>query len=269
MDADLRQVRNLKKSWDEVKNTTNPLWEEGFRLFCSTPKSRHSVHSSWSVVDWNWIWSDNFGDPYREDERLPGVADRQIQMHPETAKQQDIKDGDYVYVDANPTDRPFKGWQDKPEKYEAFRCKVRVKYNEGLPRNFTIMKHTGWMATERTVQAQQNRDDGKALSKETGYQANYRTGSHQSVTRSWMMPMHQTDNLFHKGTIAMGFTFGFALDNHAINTVPKETLVRVEKAEDGGLGGEGLWKPAKSGYTPDNESSEGEDYLQGNYTTIK
>ncbi|MFB6347380.1 MAG: molybdopterin-dependent oxidoreductase, partial [bacterium] len=269
MDADLRQVRNIKKPWDEVKETTNPLWEEGFQLFCSTPKSRHSVHSSWSVVDWNWIWSDNFGDPYREDERLPGVADRQIQVHPETAQERGIEDGDYVYVDANPSDRPFVNWEEEPEKYEAFRCKVRVKYNGALPKNFTILKHTGWMATERTVKAHKNREDGKALSEETGYQASYRSGSHQSVTRSWMMPMHQTDNLFHKGTISMGFTFGFALDNHAINTVPKETLVNVEKAEDGGMGGEGLWKPATTGYTPANESDRGEQYLLGNLTEVK
>ena len=48
----------------------------------------------------------------------------------------------------------------------------------------------------------------------------------------------------------MGFTFGFDVDNHAINTVPKETLVRITKAEDGGLGGVGVWKPATSGYSP-------------------
>ena len=33
---------------------------------------------------------------------------------------------------------------------------------------------------------------------ETGYQANFRYGSQQSITREWAMPMHQTDTLFHK-----------------------------------------------------------------------
>lgn len=269
MDANLRQVRNVKMSWRRVRHTKNPLWEQGFRFFCSTPKSRHSVHSSWSVVDWNWIWSDNFGDPYRKDKRAPGVADRQIQMNPQSAKELGIEDGDYVYVDANPTDRPFVGWQQHPDRYKAFRCLVRVKYNPGLPRNFTIMKHTGWMATERTVKAHESRPDGRALADDTGYQASYRYGSHQSITRAWMMPMHQTDNLFHKQTGAMGFVFGFAVDNHAINSVPKETLIRITKAEDGGVGGKGVWKPATSGYSPGNESPDGERYLSGGFIRVK
>jgi nitrate reductase alpha subunit len=251
-----------------VKNTSNPLWEEGFRFYLSTPKSRHSVHSSWSVVDWNWIWSDNFGDPYRKDKRLPGVADRQIQMNPEAAKEQGLNDGDYIYVDANPDDRPYIGFDEDSRRYDVSRCMVRVKFNPALPKHFTIMKHTGWMATEGTVDAQENREDGRALS-ESGYQASYRSGSHQSCTRNWMMPMHQTDHLFHKATTHMGFVFGFNIDNHAINTVPKETLVRVEKAEDGGKGGEGSWEPSESGYAPSNEDEWGERYLDGSLTQVE
>ncbi len=269
MDADLRQVRNVKMPWRQVKRTKNPLWEQGFRFFCSTPKSRHTVHSSWSVVDWNWIWSDNFGDPYRKDKRAPGVADRQIQINPLSAKALGIEDGDYVYVDANPTDRPFVGWQKDPARYKAFRCMVRVKYNPGLPRNFTIMKHTGWMATERTVKAHESRPDARALAADTGYQASYRYGSHQSITRAWMMPMHQTDNLFHKQTGAMAFVFGFAIDNHAINSVPKETLVRITKAESGGLEGKGIWKPATTGFTPGNENADEKCYLRGGFIHVK
>ncbi|MEI2723977.1 MAG: hypothetical protein V9H26_10695 [Verrucomicrobiota bacterium] len=81
-DPDLRQVRNVKMSWDEAKKTVNPLWQQGYAFFCTTPKSRHSTHSSWSTVDWHWIWSDNFGDPHRTDKRAPGVGDRQIHDEP-------------------------------------------------------------------------------------------------------------------------------------------------------------------------------------------
>ncbi len=265
MDADLRQVRNLKMSWQEVKTTVNPLWEEGFRFFCSTPKSRHTVHSSWSTVDWHWIWSCNFGDPFRKDKRSPGVADRQIRMSPAAGRAQGIADGDYVWVDANPTDRPFVGWQKRPEKYEASRCLVRAVFDSSLPDNFTIMKHTGWMASERTVLAARKREDGRALAEDTGYQSSYRSGSHQSITRAWMMPMHQTDTLFHKKVGAMGFVFGFDIDNHAINSVPKETLIRITKAEDGGIDGKGPWKPGTAGTTPGNESEAMERYLRGDY----
>ena len=111
--------------------------------------------------------------------------------------------------------------------------------------------------------------DLKALAAGTGYQSNYRYGSHQSITRSWLPPMHQTDSLFHKQTGAMKFVFGFAVDNHGVNTVPKETLVRITKAEDGGLGGVGAWKPATTGCGPGNESDEMKKYLSGGYTKLE
>ena len=267
--ANERQVRNVMMPWERVKETVNPLWQRGYRFYCSTPKSRHTTHSSWSVVDWNWIWSTNFGDPLRVEKRSPGVADRQIQMNPQAAMDQGLEDGDYVYVDANPADRPYRGWKPDDPAYHAYRCMVRVKFNPGLPYGFTIMKHTGWIATPRTVKAHETRIDGRALAEDTGYQASYRYGSHQSITRGWLMPMHQTDNLFHKKVGGMGFTFGFDVDNHAVNTVPKETLIKVTKAEPGGLGGSGIWGPAKTGFTPGHENQTFKSYLEGRFVTIK
>ncbi len=266
MDPDRRSVRNIKLPWDEVKNTVNPLWEQGFRFLCSTPKSRHTTHSSWSTVSWHWLWSTSFGDPYRTDKRSPGTGDRQIQMNPIAASDLGLHEGDYVHVDADPKDRPFVGAEPDDPRTKAFRCMVRVKYNHSLPYHMTIMKHTGWIATERTVKAHETRKDGRALAADTGYQSNYRYGSHQSITRSWLPPMHQTDSLFHKKTGAMGFVFGFAIDNHGVNTVPKETLVRIVKAEDGGIDGKGQWKPATEGNTPGTESELMKRYIAGDLT---
>jgi len=263
MDPDLRTVRNIKLPWNEVKLTVNPLWKAGYRFYCSTPKSRHTTHSSWSTVDWHWIWSTDFGDPYRHDKRDPGTGDRQIQMNPQAAKDLGLTAGDYVYVDANQEDRPFRGATAADPRSKAFRCMVRLKLNPSLPYDMTIMKHTGWIATERTVKAHESRKDGLALSEDTGYQSNYRYGSHQSITRSWLMPMHQTDTLFHKKTGSVGFVFGFAVDNHGVNTVPKECLVRIVKAEPGGVGGEGEWYGAKTGRSPGNISAEMQRYLDG------
>ena len=268
MDAELRTVRNVKMPWSKVKRTVNPLWAEGFRFFCSTPKSRHTTHSSWSTVDWNWIWSTSFSDPYRHDKRAPGVSDRQIQMNPRAAKDLGFNEGDYVYVDANPVDRPFVGWKPEDPRSKAFRCMVRLKLNYSLPYGMTIMKHTGWIATERTVKGHESRPDGRALADGTGYQSNYRYGSHQSITRSWLMPMHQTDTLFHKQTGAMKFVFGFAVDNHGVNTVPKETLVRITKAEAGGVKGVGIWQPATTGRSPGTESDEMRKYLAGGFIEV-
>jgi nitrate reductase alpha subunit len=266
--AEERQVRNVKMAWSDVKKTRNPLWDQGFRFFCSTPKSRHTTHSSWSGVDWHNTWSSNFGDPLRMDKRLPNSSDREIMVNPQAAKDLGLDDGDYVYVDANPADRPYVGWNPRDEKYKAYRCMVRIKYNPALPYYFTIMKHTGWIATERTVRAHESRPDGRALAADTGYQASYRYGSHQSITRGWLPPMHQTDSLFHKRAGSMSFVFGFDEDNHAVNSVPKETLIKLVKAEPGGIGGAGKWEPATTGKTPGAEDAVFLAYLAGDLTKV-
>ena len=72
------------------------------------------------------------------------------------------------------------------------------------PYHVVMMKHGSFIATEKTVKAQQTRPDGLSLTDE-GYISNFRFGSQQSVTRNWHMPMHQTDTLFHKTKAFMGF----------------------------------------------------------------
>jgi len=269
MDAERRQVRNVKMPWSKVKTTRNPLMDRGYRFLCLTPKSRHSVHSSWAVTDWHWLWNSNFADPYRADKRSPGVGDTQLHMHPDDAKALGIANGDYVWVDANPADRPYIGHRKDDPFYKVARLMVRVSYNPGYPRGVTMLKHAFYMATPRTVKAQREREDGRALAAGTGYQASFRHGSQQSITRGWAPPMHQTDSLFHKKAGAMGFVFGFDVDNHAINTVPKETLVRITKAEDGGLDGYGPWARGRRGFSPGGESELMRQYLAGGLTKVK
>jgi nitrate reductase alpha subunit len=271
LDADLRTIANNKMSWAEAKNTHNPLWKDGFHFFFLTPKTRHTVHSSWAVTDWNVIWASNFGDPNREDKRLPGVGDQQLHINPQAARDLGLADGDYVYVDANPADRPFytKGFRKNDPRLKVARLMLRVKYNPAYPYNAVMTKHGTFIATERSVRAHETRKDGRAVSADTGYQASFRYGSQQSITRDWSMPMHQTDTLFHKQKTSTTFIFGGEADNHAVNTVPKETLVRIVKAEAGGLGGKGVWKPATTGYTPGNESIWMETYLSGGYARVK
>ena len=266
---DLRTVRNVKMPWRRVKQTRNFLWDKGFRFYCLTPKTRHRVHSGWSNVDWHMLYDSNFGDPYRLDKRAPCVGEHQLHINPQAARDLGINDGDYVYVDANPADRPYIGAKPGEFFYRVSRCMLRVKYNHAYPYNIVMMKHAPFIATEKSVRAHETRPDGRALSENTGYQANLRYGSQQSVTRNWHMPMHQTDNLFHKAKVFMSFLFGGEADNHAINTVPKETLVRITKAEDGGLGGVGIWFPATTGFTPDNENDFMQAYLMGNLVKIQ
>ena len=266
---DDRTIRNVKMNWKRARKTKNFLWEKGFTFYCLTPKTRHRVHSGWSNVDWHMLYDSNFGDPYRLDKRSPSVGEHQLHINPKAARDLGIEDGDYVYIDANPADRPYIGAKPGDFFYRVSRCMLRAKYNHAYPYNIVMMKHAPFIATEKSVRAHESRPDGRALSANTGYQANLRYGSQQSITRNWHMPMHQTDTLFHKTKAYMGFIFGGESDNHAVNTVPKETLVKVTKAEDGGMGGLGIWQPATTGYTPDNESEFMKRYIAGDLIDLK
>jgi nitrate reductase alpha subunit len=263
LDADARTIANNKMTWEEVKGTQNPLWRQGFRFYILTPKTRHRVHSQWSVESLHMLWDSNFADPYRKDRRTVGQGEHQMHVNPQAAVDMGIEDGDYVYVDANPADRPYLGASEDDPFYKVARLMLRVRYNPAYPYQILMIKHSPFMATEKSVRAHESRADGRALSEDTGYQSNLRYGSHQSLTRDWAMPMHQTDTLFHKKKAAMAFMFGGEGDNHAINTVPKETLVRVTRAEAGGPGGEGIWLPATTGKTPGKEDSFMAKYLRG------
>ncbi len=269
MDPERRTVRNIRLPWAEAKNTKNPLWEAGYNFYFLTPKTRHTVHSSWAVTDWMTLWASNFSDPYRADKRLPSVGDQQLHMNPDDARALDLADGDYVWVDANPADRPFIGWTKDDPRYKVARLMLRVKYNPAYPRGTVMTKHGNFIATERTVKAHTTRADGRAVSADTGYQSNFRFGSHQSVTRDWAMPMHQTDTLFHKAKVAQAFIFGGEADNHAINTVPKETLVKITKAEAGGIGGQGVWAPGATGMAPGGEDQLMRRYIGGSFNRIR
>ena len=48
------------------------------------------------------LMDSNFGDPYRLDKRAPCVGEHQLHINPQAARDLNINDGDYVYIDANP-----------------------------------------------------------------------------------------------------------------------------------------------------------------------
>jgi len=221
------------------------------------------------VAYWNLIWDSNFGDPYRMDKRTPGVGEHQIHVNPDDAKALGINDGDYVWVDANPDDRPYVGWRPTDPLYKVARLMLRAKYNPAYPRGVTMMKHAPFMATYKSVFAHENRPDGMALALDTGYQANLRYGSQQALTRGWLQPTMMTDSLVRKDLYGQKISKGYEIDVHAPNTCPKETLVKITKAEDGGIGGVGLWDPAKTGLTPGNENETMRRYLAGGFITIQ
>ncbi|MBM4386965.1 MAG: hypothetical protein FJ088_04450, partial [Deltaproteobacteria bacterium] len=52
---------------------------------------------------------------------------------------------------------------------------------------------------------------------------------------------------------------------HCATGAPRETFVKITKAENGGIDGKGLWKPVTMGIRPTNESDEFKKYLEGRF----
>ena len=142
---DDKTVRNIKLPWQEIKRHANPLWEKGYQFYCVTPKTRHRVHSQWSVNDWVQIYESNFGDPYRMDKRTPGVGEHQLHINPQAAKDRGINDGDYVYVDGNPVDRPYRGWKPSRSVLQGGAPDDPGQVQPGLSRTMSR-----WRSTPRT-----------------------------------------------------------------------------------------------------------------------
>lgn len=265
-DADplLRSVRNVKKSWRAVRFAKNPVWEDGHALFALVPAGKQRVRSRWGETDWNLVLSGAFGDPFRTDPRTPGAGEAEVQMNPAAARDLGVQDGDYVWVDASTIDRPFVGMKPTDPWYrQVARCKLRVRFNPACPAQAVLLSGGGPMATDRTSAARRSREDRRAISEATGYQAIFPSGGVASLTRPWLNPLRMTDSLVHRARDGASLAVGGDPDVHGPEGAPNETLVRVQRAEEGGPGGTGSWKPAGTGLTAGNESRLMARYVSG------
>jgi nitrate reductase alpha subunit len=93
----------------------------------------------------------------------------------------------------------------------------------------------------------------------------FRSGSHQSATRGWLKPTWMTDSLVRKGLLGQGIGKGFLPDVHCPTGAPRESIVKITRAEAGGIGGKGLWRPAALGLRPHYESDAMKRYLAGDF----
>jgi nitrate reductase alpha subunit len=122
-----------------------------------------------------------------------------------------------------------------------------------------------YTSTYGSVEGHLKNKDKLARNPRTGYQAMYRFGSHQSATRSWLRPTLMTDSLVRKDTIGPVIGKGFAVDVYCPNGAPRESFVKFTKAEDGGYGGNKLWRPARLGLRPTYESEAMKKFLKGEF----
>ncbi len=263
--GEARQARHVIRSVDEVLASKHPLVEDGYRFIFHTPKYRHGAHTMGVDTDIVAIWFGPFGTMHRNDKRMPFITEAFVDINPLDAKEMGVEDGDYIYVDADPHDRPFHGWQDKPEDYKVARLLIRARYYPGTPRGVTRAWHNMYGATYSSVRGQEVNATGLAKSPETGYQALFRRGSHQSCTRGWLKPTWMTDSLTVKELFGQKITKGFVPDVHCPTGAPREALVRITRAEAGGINGVGLWKPARLGARPTYENDLLKNYIAGRF----
>lgn len=78
-----------------------------------------------------------------------------------------------------------------------------------------------------------------------------------------------TDTLVHKGMFGQQIGKGFEPDIHCPTGAPREAFVKITKAEDGGMGGKGKWRPASLGFRPTYENKAMTEYLKGKFMKKK
>lgn len=263
--CDTRSGRNVIYSWAQAKETKHPLMKDGFKFIFHTPKYRHGAHTMPIDTDMVAILFGPFGDIYRRDKRSPFVTEGYVDINPEDARDLGVEDGDYVWIDPDPEDRPFRGWQENKKDYAFARLLCRARYYPGTPRNVTRMWFNMYGTTPGSQQGQQERKDGLAKNPRTNYQAMFRSGSHQSATRGWLNPTLMTDSLVRKELFGQNIGQGFAPDVHCPTGAPRESFIKITKAEPGGIEGKGRWRPVDLGIRPRNESEAMMKYLAGGF----
>lgn len=268
LSGETRCGRNVVLPWEAVEKSSHPLFKDGYRFIFHTPKYRHGAHTTPIDVDIIAVLFGPFGDLYRRDKRSPFVAEGYVDINPADAKELGIEDGDYVWVDGDPEDRPFRGWQKNSRDYEFARLLCRARYYPGTPRGVTRMWFNMYGATPGSQKGQRERPDGLAKNPQTNYQAMFRSGSHQSATRGWLKPTWMTDSLVRKGIFGQSIGQGFAPDIHCPTGAPREAIVKITRAEPGGLDGKGLWRVAELGLRPGYESPALQRYLAGEFISV-
>ncbi len=267
--TEVRQVRHVQMNVADMMASKHPLMAQGYRHIYHTPKYRHGAHTTPVDTDFTGVLFGPFGDVYRHDKRLPSVTEGYMDINPTDARELKLDDGDYIYVDADPGDRPYRNFKPGTDEYKISRLMLRVRFYPGTPRNVARTWHNMYGATFGSVKGHETREDGLAKSADTNYQAMYRYGSHQSATRAWLKPTLMTESLVHKDMFGQSLMKGFLADVHCPVGAPREAFVKLTKVEAGGMGGKGLWRPAALGLRPTYESEPMKLYLKGHFVQVK
>jgi nitrate reductase / nitrite oxidoreductase, alpha subunit len=147
------------------------------------------------------------------------------------------------------------------------RVMMRVRVFPGMPRGVVRTWFNMYAATPGTVAAKAKDPGGPARNPETGYVSLFRHGSHQSATRAYLRPTQMTDTMARKAYFGYQLNVGFEADVHSPSGAPKESFVRIVKAEDGGV--HGAWRPYNLGLRPQKPSTRLTEFVGGRYVQIR
>jgi nitrate reductase alpha subunit len=75
-----------------------------------------------------------------------------------------------------------------------------------------------------------------------------------------------TDSLTVKEALGQTVTQGFVSDVHCPTGAPRESFVKISRAEAGGENGIGIWRPAQLGLRPTYESPLLRKFLAGGFS---
>jgi nitrate reductase alpha subunit len=78
-----------------------------------------------------------------------------------------------------------------------------------------------------------------------------------------------TDSLVRKSLYGQALGKGFLPDVHCPTGAPREAVVKISRAEPGGLDRKGLWRPAAMGIRPHYESAAMKTYLAGGFVSSR
>jgi nitrate reductase alpha subunit len=168
MRTEVRQVRNVVRTPDELAASKHPLMASGYSHVLITPKYRHACHSTGASTDLDVVMWGPYGDFYRHDKRKPWVSEGYIDLNPEDAKELGVEDGDYVWCDGDPQDRPFVGHADRPDDYRVTRWLVRVRYYPSIARGIGRAWFHFYIGTHGSVEGHETRADGLAKNRARG-----------------------------------------------------------------------------------------------------
>ncbi len=150
-----------------------------FSLSASTvahpiPRKNQGTHTTPVDTDMVAVWFGPFGDVYRHDKRKPFVCEGYVDINPLDAKELGIEDGDYVHIDSDPSDRPYRNAKPGTLQFKTARLLCRARYCWGTPRGVARMWYNMFGAALGSVKGHVTRPDGLAKNPETNFHRHYR-----------------------------------------------------------------------------------------------